>query len=53
MDPKKEHSEYYDGGTKVERTIYDDPKTNTHVEEIEIEKKDEESDDVRRRSHLS
>jgi hypothetical protein len=42
MEPKKEHTEREDNGTKVERTIYNDPKTDTHVEEIKIGKRTED-----------
>jgi hypothetical protein len=36
MEPKKEHSEHEENGKKIERTIYDDPDTDTHAEEIKI-----------------
>jgi hypothetical protein len=41
MEPKKEHIEHEEDGTKVERTTYDNPGTNTHVEEIKIGKRAE------------
>jgi hypothetical protein len=37
MEPKKEHTEREENGTKVERNTYDDPDTKTHAEEIKIE----------------
>jgi hypothetical protein len=42
MEPKKEHTEQGENGTKVERTTYDDPNTNTHFEEIKIGKRAED-----------
>jgi hypothetical protein len=42
MEPKKEHTEQEEDGTKVERRTYDDPNTNTHVEEIKIGKRAED-----------
>jgi hypothetical protein len=38
MEPKKEHIEREEDGTKVERTTYNNPDTNTHAEEIKIRK---------------
>jgi hypothetical protein len=49
MEPKREHTEDEESGTRIERTTFDDPETNTHSEEIEIERipgeKDPESED--------
>jgi hypothetical protein len=42
MEPKKEHTEHEENGTKVERTTYNDPDTNTHAEEIKIGKRTED-----------
>jgi hypothetical protein len=42
MEPKKEHIEHEEDGTKVGRTTYDDPDTNTQVEEIKIGKRTED-----------
>ena len=42
MEPKKEHTEHEENGTKVERTTYDDPDTKSHAEEIKIERTEEE-----------
>jgi hypothetical protein len=42
MQPKKEHIEHEENGARVERTTYDDPETKTHVEEVKIEKNEEE-----------
>ncbi|MBV8418132.1 MAG: hypothetical protein JO251_23300 [Verrucomicrobia bacterium] len=44
MEPKKEHSEREESGKRVTRTTYDEPETNTHVEEIKIEGTEEEPD---------
>jgi hypothetical protein len=44
MEPKKEHSEYEDAGTRVVRATYDNPETSTHAEEIKVEKVDGEKD---------
>jgi hypothetical protein len=42
MEPKKKHSEHEENGARVERTTYDDPETKTHVEEVKIEKTEDE-----------
>jgi hypothetical protein len=42
MQPKKERIEHEENGARVERTTYDDPETRTHVEEVKIEKTEEE-----------
>jgi hypothetical protein len=42
MEPKKEHSEHEENGTRLERTTYDDRDTKTHAEEIKIERTEEE-----------
>jgi hypothetical protein len=31
MEPKKEQTEHEENGTKIERTTYNDPDTDTHV----------------------
>ena len=38
MEPKKEHTEHEENGTKAERNTYDDPDTKTRAEEIKIER---------------
>ena len=42
MKPNKEHTEHEENGVNVERTVFDDPETKTHVEEIKIEKTEDE-----------
>ncbi|MBV9877417.1 MAG: hypothetical protein JO025_21995 [Verrucomicrobia bacterium] len=42
MEPKTKHTEYEENGTRIERTTVDDPDTNTHSEEIDIERKGQE-----------
>jgi hypothetical protein len=42
MEPKKEHTEREEDGTRVERTSYYDPDTGTHGEKIKVEKTEEE-----------
>jgi hypothetical protein len=44
MEPKKEHTEHEEDGTKIERSIYDDPETRTHAVEIKIETTNEKPD---------
>jgi hypothetical protein len=44
MEPKKESSEHEQNGERVTRTTYDDPETKTHVEEVKIERTEEEPD---------
>ena len=44
MEPKKEHAEREENGTKVERNTYDDPDTKTHAKEIKIEKTTDETE---------
>jgi hypothetical protein len=44
MEPKKEESEHEENGKRVTRATYDDPETKTHVEEIKIERTEEEAD---------
>jgi hypothetical protein len=38
MEPKKEHSEHEENGYRETRETYDDPDTNTHIEEVKIER---------------
>jgi hypothetical protein len=37
MEPKKEHTEHEENGFRETRDTYDDPETNTHIEEVKIE----------------
>jgi hypothetical protein len=45
MEPKKEYSEHEEDGVRETRSTYYDPETKTHVEEIKIERTEEQSDD--------
>jgi hypothetical protein len=45
MEPKKEYSEHEENGVREIRSTYDDLETKTHVEEIKIERSEEEPDD--------
>jgi hypothetical protein len=38
MEPKKEHTEHEENGYRETHETYDDPETNTHVEEVKIER---------------
>jgi hypothetical protein len=38
MEPKKEHTEHEENGYRETRETYDEPETNTHVEEVKIER---------------
>ena len=44
MEPKRKHTEDEENGTRIERTTFDDPESNTHSEEIKIERKQGEED---------
>jgi len=44
MEPKRKHTEDQENGTRIEQTTFDDPETNTHSEEIKIERKQQEDD---------
>jgi hypothetical protein len=44
VEPKKEHTEHEENGTRIEQTTFDDPDTKTHGEETKIERDDDEND---------
>ena len=43
MKPENEYSEREENGVREKRSKYYDPETKTHVEEIKIEKTEDES----------
>jgi hypothetical protein len=38
VEPKKEHTEHEENGVRKTRETYDNPETNTHIEEVKIER---------------
>jgi hypothetical protein len=44
MEPKTEYSEHEENGERVTRTKFYDPETHTDVEEVKIERVEEEPD---------